>query len=101
MCQVKVHVTIVDSSSIQLWNTDHGKQKAMQALTDSLKRFCRFVRKLILCFSLLYIIFTLYRRLGLDYVDLYLMHSAMGGKTVETWDAMIELKEKGLTKYSH
>ena len=38
MCQVKVHVTIVDSSSIQLWNTDHGNQKAMQALTDSLKR---------------------------------------------------------------
>ena len=65
------------------------------------EKVCRFVWKLILCFSLLYIIFTLYRRLGLDYVDLYLMHSAMGGKTVETWDAMIELKEKGLTKYSH
>lgn len=31
-------------------------------------------------------------------MDLYLMHSAMGGKTVETWDAMIELKEKGLVK---
>lgn len=43
---------------------------------------------------------TLCCRLELDYVDLYLMHSAMGGKTVETWDAMIELKEKGLIKYS-
>ena len=37
-------------------------------------------------------------RFGLDYIDLYLMHSAMGGKTVETWDAMVELKEKGLIK---
>ena len=37
-------------------------------------------------------------RLGLQYVDLYLMHSAMGGKTVETWDTMIELKEKDLIR---
>ena len=44
--------------------------------------------------------FTLCCRLELDYVDLYLMHSAMGGRTVETWDAMIELKEKGLIKYT-
>ena len=34
----EVHVTIVDLSSMQLWNTDHGKQKAVQALNDSLKR---------------------------------------------------------------
>ena len=38
-------------------------------------------------------------RLGLDYVDLYLMHSAMGGKVLETWDAMVELKKKGLVRY--
>ena len=50
------------------------------------------------------IIFTLHvlhvfdYRLGLEYVDLYLMHSAMGGKTLETWDAMIELKRQGLAK---
>lgn len=38
-------------------------------------------------------------RLGLDYVDLYLMHSAMGGKTLETWDAMVEIKENGLARF--
>ena len=37
-------------------------------------------------------------RLGLEYVDLYLMHSPRGGKVVETWSAMVELKEKGLAK---
>ena len=34
----EVHVILVDLSSMQLWNTDHGKQKAVQALNDSLKR---------------------------------------------------------------
>jgi hypothetical protein len=37
-------------------------------------------------------------RLGVGYVDLYLMHSAMGGKTIETWDTMIELRRKGYIK---
>ena len=41
---------------------------------------------------------TFLHRLGLDYIDLYLMHSPLGGSVVETWDAMIELKEKGLVK---
>ena len=35
----------------------------------------------------------------MEYVDLFLMHSPGGGRVLETWDAMVELRDKGLTKY--
>jgi len=38
------------------------------------------------------------RRLGVDYVDLYLMHSPRGGFVLETWDAMLEARSLGLTR---
>ena len=34
----------------------------------------------------------------MEYVDLFLMHSAGGGKVLETWDTMIELRDQGLAK---
>ena len=37
-------------------------------------------------------------RLGVDYVDCYLIHSAIGGKILETWDAMEELQRKNLVR---
>jgi len=38
------------------------------------------------------------KRLGLDYVDLYLIHNPSGRKLVETWKALIELKQEDLVK---
>jgi len=38
------------------------------------------------------------KKLGLDYIDLYLIHSPMGGQLAETWKAFIELKQEGLIK---
>ena len=34
----------------------------------------------------------------MSYVDLYLMHSPLEGKVVETWDAMVELQKRGLVR---
>ena len=58
----------------KLWNSDQGADTARPALEASLER------------------------LGLDFVDLYLIHwpAPKYGKHVESWNALIELKEAGL-----
>jgi 2,5-diketo-D-gluconate reductase A len=57
----------------KLWNNDHGRDSALRAFERSLER------------------------LGLDYVDLYLIHwpAPDKDKYVETWQAFTELKEDG------
>ncbi|MBS2015323.1 MAG: aldo/keto reductase [Deltaproteobacteria bacterium] len=52
----------------KLWNEDHGFDKAMKAFDTSLAR------------------------LGLDYVDLYLVHWPVGGARKETWRALERIK---------
>ena len=37
-------------------------------------------------------------RLGLDYIDTYLIHSPLQGKIIETWDAMVELQQEKLVR---
>ncbi len=60
----------------KLWNTDQGYEQTLRAFDASLKR------------------------LGTDYVDLYLIHwpSAHRGLFVETWKAFVKLKEEGRAK---
>lgn len=58
----------------KLHSDNHGKDECVAALQTSLNK------------------------LGLDYVDLYLIHTPKGGKIVETWKGMLEGKEMGLTK---
>ena len=36
--------------------------------------------------------------LGLDYIDLYLIHSPGGGKVLETYDALLALQRQGLVR---
>jgi 2,5-diketo-D-gluconate reductase A len=57
----------------KLWNTDHGRDKALAAFDGSLKR------------------------LGLDSIDLYLIHWPLPtlDAYVETWRALAELKANG------
>lgn len=38
------------------------------------------------------------KKLDMDYVDLFLIHSPEGGKNIETYKALVELKEKGLIR---
>ncbi len=57
----------------KLWNSSHGRERAMNAFEKSLGR------------------------LALDYVDLYLIHWPVptSDKYVETWQALVELQEHG------
>jgi diketogulonate reductase-like aldo/keto reductase len=55
----------------KLWNDDHGRLKARRAFDASL------------------------HRLGLDYLDLYLIHWPVAGKRIETWKALVEIAREG------
>ncbi len=55
----------------KLWNNDHGYDSTIRACDESLTR------------------------LGLDYIDLYLIHWPVSGKRTETWKAMARLAKEG------
>ncbi len=55
----------------KLWNSDQGYNSALKAFEHSLNR------------------------LGLDYVDLYLIHWPEPGKRADSWRALVELKRQG------
>jgi len=59
----------------KLWNDDHGYDAACAAFDASLKR------------------------LGLDYVDLYLVHWPVAGVRGETWKAFERIKAEGRAKH--
>ncbi|MFT3927605.1 MAG: aldo/keto reductase [Myxococcales bacterium] len=55
----------------KLWNDDQGYDSALRALEQSLKR------------------------LGLEYVDLYLLHWPVAGKRLDSWQALEDLQAEG------
>jgi len=58
----------------KLWNSDQGYASALRAAEKSLKR------------------------LGLDAIDLYLIHWPEPGRRLESWRALVELRERGLCR---
>jgi diketogulonate reductase-like aldo/keto reductase len=60
--------------STKVWNSDQGYHSTLKACEKSL------------------------RRLGLTYIDLYLVHWPVQGKNKDTWKAMIQLLREGKTK---
>lgn len=55
----------------KLWNSDHGYDQARKAFDSSLSR------------------------LGLDYIDLYLLHWPVERKRLDSWRALLELRREG------
>jgi methylglyoxal/glyoxal reductase len=55
----------------KLWNSDHGYESAIRACEDSL------------------------RKLGLGYIDLYLIHWPVQGLRRDSWRALVEMKRRG------
>jgi methylglyoxal/glyoxal reductase len=55
----------------KLWNSDHGKDKAVRACEESLTK------------------------LGVDYLDLFLIHWPVEGQRRESWRALTKLREDG------
>jgi len=58
----------------KLWNTDHGYEGALRAFEQSR------------------------RELGVDSIDLYLIHWPVPGLRPESWKGLLRLKEKGLAR---
>merc|ERR1712187_187583 len=38
------------------------------------------------------------KKMGLNYLDCFLVHSPFGGKLVETWDALLALQKEGVLR---
>ncbi|XP_029194800.2 LOW QUALITY PROTEIN: 9,11-endoperoxide prostaglandin H2 reductase-like [Acropora millepora] len=58
----------------KLYDDDHGFDETLKAFNDSLGK------------------------LGLEYVDLYLMHSPVPDKVLPSWNAMVKLQQQGLIR---
>lgn len=59
----------------KLYDDDHGFDETLKAFNDSLGK------------------------LGLEYVDLYLMHSPVPDKVLPSWNAMVKLQQQGLIRF--
>ena len=58
----------------KLWDDSHGEEAATESFMGSL------------------------HKLGVEYIDLYLIHSPHCGRVVDTWRALLSLKAKGLVR---
>lgn len=59
----------------KLYDTDHGYEETLIAFNKSLAK------------------------LGMEYVDLYLVHSPLPDKVVPSWNAMVKLQQQGLIRF--